>query len=234
MSERVSVALDWLIPVLILFGLTVVFWVTDLDLDLEKLFYDSSSGWVLKNNQPWDALHRYGVIPAWVVSISALAILVASIPRRRFVPRRRICAFLVLVMIVGPGLLVNEVFKKHWGRPRPRDVYEFAGDREYVPVWVKSPAANGNSFASGHASTGFYLFAPYFFLRYGRRRWAYFFLALGLAYGSLVGLARMIQGAHFFSDVVWAAGFVYLSGLAFSYTLRINPRMVTDPHGQMR
>jgi membrane-associated PAP2 superfamily phosphatase len=222
MKKRTFVALDWLIPGLILIVLTVMFWVTDLDLHVERMFYEPSSGWVHKDDQPWNALYQYGVVPAWIVSLSALAILVASIWLRRFVSHRRVCAFLVLVMVVGPGLLVNEVFKKHWGRPRPRDVYEFAGDREFVSVWIKSPAQNGNSFASGHASTGFFLFTPYFFLRNGRKKWAVFFLALGVSYGSLVGLARMIQGAHFLSDIVWAAGFVYLSGLAFYYALRFD------------
>ncbi|MFH1755629.1 MAG: phosphatase PAP2 family protein, partial [Candidatus Latescibacterota bacterium] len=128
--------------------------------------------------------------------------------------------FLVLVMIVGPGLIVNSVFKQNWGRPRPRDLVEFSGGKPYVMVWDKRSPDGGNSFASGHASTGFYLFTPFFFLRRRSKYWALFFLASGLGYGSLIGLARIIQGAHFLSDVVWAGGFVYLSGLAFFYLLR--------------
>jgi membrane-associated PAP2 superfamily phosphatase len=50
--------------------------------------------------------------------------------------------------------------------------------------------------------------------------WSLFFVALGLGYGSLVGLARMLQGAHFLSDVLWALGFVYLTALASFYLLR--------------
>lgn len=234
MNKRAFALLDWLIPGFVLAVLTVVLWATDLDLAIQRLFYDASSGWVHRDDQPWAALYHYGVVPAWIVSLSALVILVASVRLRRFVPHRRICALLVLVMIVGPGLLVNEVFKDHWGRPRPRDVYEFAGDRDFVPVWVKSPAQNGNSFASGHASTGFYLLTPYFFLRNSRRRWAVFFFALGMCYGSLVGLARMIQGAHFLSDVVWAAGFVYLSGLVFSYALKISPAVTPNAYNCSR
>jgi membrane-associated PAP2 superfamily phosphatase len=222
MTKRSTVALDWAIPLVILAGATALFWTTDVDLALERLFWDPLTGWAHKDDQPWHALYKLGVIPAWVVSLSALAILLASRWNRRAARQRRICAFLVLVMIVGPGLVVNEVFKKHWGRPRPLDVYEFAGDREFVPVWIKSPPGNGNAFASGHASTGFYLFAPYFFLRNRRKKWALFFLSLGLSYGFLVGLARMIQGAHFASDVVWAGGFVYLTSLIFYYALRLD------------
>ncbi|MCP4250001.1 MAG: phosphatase PAP2 family protein, partial [bacterium] len=190
MTRKTTQILDWLIPLVILAGATGVFWMTDLDLAVERLFYDPAAGWSHKDDQPWHGLYKFGVVPAWIVSLSALAVLIASRWVRRFVTHRCVAAFMVLVMAVGPGLLVNEVFKKHWGRPRPLDVYEFDGDREFVPVWVKSPAGNGNSFASGHASTGYYLFTPYFFLRRRWKKWALFFLALGLFYGSFVGLAR--------------------------------------------
>jgi membrane-associated PAP2 superfamily phosphatase len=220
MKHKQAVWLDWLAPVVLLSGATVVFWLTEIDLSVESRFWSAAGGWAHKDSQPWDALYHYGVAPAWILSVPALFALIASIWVRRLRSWRRITAFLAIVMIVGPGLVVNDVFKKHWGRPRPLDVYQFDGDRAFVPVLVKSPPGNGNSFASGHAATAFYLFTPYFFLRARRRGWAVFFIALGLCYGSLMGLARMIQGAHFLSDVVWAAGLVYITGLAFYYLLR--------------
>jgi membrane-associated PAP2 superfamily phosphatase len=222
MNRTTAVVLDWTVPVVLLAAATIVFWTTDVDLAIERLFYESGAGWVQKDDQPWHGLYKMGVVPAWVMALSALAVLIASRWVPKWVCHRRVAVFLVLVMAVGPGLVVNEVFKKHWGRPRPLDVYEFGGDRDFVPVWVKSPSGNGNSFASGHASTGYYLLAPFFFVR--RRSWkrAVWWLAVGLTYGSLVGLARMIQGAHFVSDVVWAGGMVYVTGLAFYYTLRLD------------
>jgi membrane-associated PAP2 superfamily phosphatase len=198
----------------------VVFWTTDVDVDAERMFFEPGAGWVHKDDQPWHGLYKLGVVPAWCMALSALAVLIASRWVSRWAHHRRAALFLVLVMAVGPGLLVNELFKKHWGRPRPLDVYEFEGDRAFVPVWFKSPSGNGNSFASGHASTGFYLFTPWFFVRRRSMTKALLWLALGVACGSLVGLARMVQGAHFLSDVVWAGGMVYLSGLALYYIVR--------------
>jgi membrane-associated PAP2 superfamily phosphatase len=219
-KRHLSVFLDWFIPLAILFGLTVVFWTTGIDITFSARFFESGAGWTQGSGQPWSFLYHYGVVPAWIVALAALAVLIASLAAGRFVKYRRRCAFLVLVMIVGPGLLVNTLFKQNWGRPRPLDIVEFSGEKQYVAPWAKRSPGMGNSFASGHAATGFYLFAPYFFLRRRYKRRAVFFMALGLGYGSIIGLARIIQGAHFLSDVMCAGGLVYVSGLVFYYLLR--------------
>lgn len=89
-------------------------------------------------------------------------------------------------------------------------------------AWEKGIAGSGKSFPSGHASMGFYMFSPYFVLRRSSRPGSIGFLVLGLGYGALMGLARMIQGGHFASDVVWAGGFIYLSGLLLSVLLGLD------------
>jgi len=37
-----------------------------------------------------------------------------------------------------------------------------------------------------------------------------------------MGVARMVQGGHFPSDVLWAGGMVYLVGLSLYYLLRLD------------
>jgi membrane-associated PAP2 superfamily phosphatase len=37
-----------------------------------------------------------------------------------------------------------------------------------------------------------------------------------------VGAARVLQGAHFVSDVVWSAGVVYITALVLSRLLRLD------------
>jgi lipid A 4'-phosphatase len=222
MSTRRKAILDWVLPIGILIALTVPFWTTNVDVRVAGHFYTPGIGWALAGHDPWRFLYRFGPLPAWVVSVAGLAVFAASFGNERFRSHRRAALYLVLVMMMGPGLLTNTVFKQHWGRPRPRDLVEFGGQHEYVKPWVKSPSPNGHSFPSGHAASGFYLLTPYFLLRRRSRRYAAAFFALGLAYGSWVGLARMIQGAHFLSDVLWAFGFVYMSGLALLYALHLN------------
>jgi membrane-associated phospholipid phosphatase len=60
---------------------------------------------------------------------------------------------------------------------------------------------------SGHAALGFSLVAFPFLLPPGRSR--RYGIAAALAFGALVGLGRMAQGAHFLSDVVYAGLLVY-------------------------
>jgi membrane-associated PAP2 superfamily phosphatase len=220
--------LQWVIPLILLLGSTAVFWFTDVDRDLAAHFYEPGPGWPLGASQPWAFLKHYGVVPAWVLSLSALFLLLVSFRVRRLARHRKSFLFLVLVMIIGPGLVVNVVFKDHWGRPRPRDLVEFGGAKQFVPVWVKNEASGGNAFPSGHAATAFYLFTPFFLLYRHRNGLAALFLLLGLTYGALMGLARILQGAHFLSDVVWAAGLVYVIGAMLHRLLRIDAPATGD------
>src|SRR5262249_42664716 len=60
-----------------------------------------------------------------VVTTLAIAPAVAVVIVKLFWPRRRTsmsgraALFLVLSLVLGPGLLVNAVLKDHWSRPRP-------------------------------------------------------------------------------------------------------------------
>ena len=86
--------------------------------------------------------------------------------------------------------------------------------RDFVPVWQRGFGEEDSSFPSGHAAMGFYLMAPAF-VCYRRRPWlAAGFLLLGLACGGVIGLARIVAGCHFPSDVLWAGGIIYFTALA--------------------
>jgi lipid A 4'-phosphatase len=58
---------------------------------------------------------------------------------------------------------------------------------------------------------GFFWFAPAIYFWSRSRRLAWGLIVLGLIHGGLMGFARMAQGAHWMSDVMWAGGIVYLS-----------------------
>jgi len=234
MSNQTRTILDWALPVTLLAALTVALRATDADMALERRFFVPGEGWPIGSRQPWDFLYHYGVIPAWVIALASLAAIVASLWSQRLAARRRVATFLVLVMVIAPGLMVNTIFKQNWGRPRPKDVVELGGDRAFLPVWEKGEKGNGNAFASGHAAMAFYLLVPWFLARRSDRRRGVLWLLAGLAYGSLMGVARMVQGAHFLSDIAWSAGFVYLTALALFYGLGLHRRPLPAIPGVVR
>lgn len=220
---------DFLIPVAILMVLTIVFWVTDFDVAIQKNFFVQGEGWVYKNLQPWRFLYDYGTLPAIILAAASLLAFIGSFRIRKITPYRKVFVFFVVLMIIGPGLIVNTIFKGHWGRPRPRHIEVFGGSQPFLYVWEKGKTGEGHSFPSGHASMGFFLFAPYFILRRNSKKWSVIFLTIGVSAGIVIGLARMVQGGHFASDVIWSGGFVYLCGIGLYYLLRLD-RINPNPH----
>ena len=200
-------------PCVVLIGLTIAIAVADLDLRLADWLYTPGVGFVHGGRQPWAALYAYGEWPGLILAAGALAALFLGLFWQAWRRYRLASAFLVLLYLIGPGLLVNVTLKEYWGRPRPADIVEFGGKRTFSQPWQMRTVDRRKSFPSGHASVAFYLAAPWFLLRSTRRRAAYAWLSAGMGYGLLVGAARMAQGAHFLSDILWSGGIVYLTGL---------------------
>ncbi|HPE58697.1 MAG TPA: phosphatase PAP2 family protein [Thiolinea sp.] len=185
---------------------TAVFWVTDWDVRLERLFYHHAHGdWLLDHYPLWKSL-LYDSVPVITATVvfGTLTLILAGF---RFVRVRRWrvpLLYLLLVFVLGPGLLVNATFKDHWGRPRPIQLQVFGGQAAYVPPLAYVPHSPGRSFPSGHASVGFAFVALWFIWRRRLPQWAGRALMAALLLGSLIGLTRMAAGGHFLSDVIWA------------------------------
>lgn len=116
---------------------------------------------------------------------------------------RRIAAYLVLSLALGPGLIVNVILKDSWGRPRPSTIREFGGSNYFVPPLVITDQCDTNcSFSSGHGALGFW---PVAFALLAPPRWRPWAVAAALVFGAMVGLVRIAQGGHFLSDVAFSA-----------------------------
>ncbi len=209
-------------PALLLLAATALFRLTEADLAVSRYFYNEQEGvWPLVYARPCLALYHYGVYPALVVGIGGLIVglVLRMLPRGRAYSRPGL--FLGAMLLLGPGMLVNLALKENWGRPRPDQTAHFGGDKEFLPVGDVGDHPDAKSFPCGHASMGFYLMAPAFLLYRRRPVLAAGFLLLGLAGGLTMGLARIVQGRHFASDVLWAGGLVYMTGLVLYVVFRL-------------
>ncbi len=219
---------EFLIPFTAVAAVAVALSVGGADLAIESLFYSPGAGWTEGNGWLWAFLYRYGNIPAFVIGgLGAIALLL-SLFSAKFQPDRKAGLFIVVFLILGPGLIVNTLFKDFWGRPRPSEIVNFGGTETYRPFWSPGSPGQGKSFPSGHAAIGFFIMAPFFILRRKAPGWARRALAAGILYGMLMGLARMIQGGHFLTDVIWAGCMVYLTGLFLYYLFRLDREGLAD------
>ncbi|NWG87385.1 MAG: phosphatase PAP2 family protein [Hydrogenophilaceae bacterium] len=178
----------------------------ELDLWASGLFYRAGEGFFLY--AALDPFHKsVPLLSQTIVGTLVAALLIASLVSASW-PLRKGLIYLLLVAAIGPGLLVNTLFKDNWGRARPVQVENFGGDKAFSPAWVPSGQCRSNcAFACGDSSVGFFLLAPAFILARQRRTW----LAAGFAAGGLLGLMRLAQGGHFLSDVVFSFYIVYFA-----------------------
>ncbi|MDE4955228.1 PAP2 family protein, partial [Francisella tularensis subsp. holarctica] len=63
-------------------------------------------------------------------SIIVILFLLGSLFIDKFkIKYRKAILFIAVCLWIGPGLVVNYVFKDHWGRPRPVMVKQFNGEK---------------------------------------------------------------------------------------------------------
>jgi len=229
-----SRSLEWFWELLVLSGLavpaTALFWLTDLDLAVARLFYfpqHPDGAWPLGHWWLWEATYKFAPLAGAALALSAAVILGLATIRPRMVRPRLGAATLLLTLLLGPGLLVNVVFKDHWGHARPRQVIDFGGDMAYQPPLKPAFAQEGRSFVCGHCSIGFSLLAFWFIFKRRWRRLAWGSLAVGTAAGLIIGVSRIAAGAHFLSDVLWSGILVFIAAW-FAYYLLLRVPMRVD------
>jgi len=145
-----------------------------------------------------------------LLAVTVLAWLPLAAPALAPLRTRRVgLLFVLAVLALGPGLIVNTLLKDHSGRARPITTAEFGGPHRFSAPFTIADQCPGNcSFVSGHAAFATMPVAGAFLAASRGRRRAW--LAGGFATGLLVGLGRIVSGAHYASDVLAAILIVYL------------------------
>ena len=191
----------------------------EIDLWAANLFYSQSDGFYM-NETPLVQI-TYDVfkhMPKLLLPVM-LVFLLMGMKSSYCKIRRHLCIFALVTLLVGPGIIVHNIFKDNWDRARPRHVVEFGGDKTFSQAWVISDQCERNcSFVSGHAAMGFYFMILGWLM--SSRKWFY----IGLTIGAAVGMIRVMQGGHFLSDSIISGFMVYWTIWFFAKLMRVpNP-----------
>lgn len=189
----------WLLASLLVF-LTL----PGLDLAISGWFYQPENGWYL-GKAPFAEFIRKGMPTVLFGIVLFMVVLWAAgrLYRQTFFGvTGRVVAYLLATLAIGPGLFANLLFKENWGRARPSQILQFGGDALYTPPFLMTNQCDSNcSFVSGHGALGFWVTAFAFLLP---AAWRSAGLAAAVAFGAMVGIVRIVQGGHFFSDVLYS------------------------------
>ena len=193
--------LFWLI-FLVLSIFTAVF--PSVDLWVSSLFYETNSHhWVVRNE-----IMRFGRsgFPPMIIGVALFCgliwlggkffnIVIWSLTGSKIF-------YLCSTLLIGPGIIVESILKVWSGRARPREIVEFGGQGIFTPALVFSEECQRNcSFVSGHAALGFWSTAIAFLFP---RKYRILVFSLTIFIGLVMGLFRIMEGAHFISDVVFS------------------------------
>ncbi|MBD3352747.1 MAG: phosphatase PAP2 family protein [Candidatus Lokiarchaeota archaeon] len=195
-----------------------------LDLAITGQFYDGT--WFMADHPFWYFLNHFDWLIMGVLGIVALLFIITGLVKERKKPLFRYGLFILLSGAITAGLIMNVLLKDLWGRYRPRHTTFFEGEHNFYAIldlaWLIEPESIGEgvSFPAGHPSAFTCYILIYFVFKHPEaiiylfgefKEWKvkmlkiikWIGLILAIIGGILMGMARIIAGAHFASDVLW-------------------------------
>lgn len=173
-----------------------------IDLDISQFVFSQDSGFIYRNNYIVQFIYySIPILTKIFVAICLGAMIYIGI-RDRSIKKMFLSGafFLFISALIGPGLIVNSVMKENFGRARPSQITTFNGEKDFSKAFEFSQQCDHNcSFSSGHAAMGYYFTAIAYL--FGGACFSLAYLS-GLAFGTAVGLSRILMGGHFASDVL--------------------------------
>jgi membrane-associated PAP2 superfamily phosphatase len=242
----------WILGGFILLLGTILFRLNDGELDkaITDLAYNSSAPigtrFALGDQEPWSFFNDFnGYFTGLLIAGLLIMLLLGLIKRDKYGFLIRYALFGIFSVAIGVGLVVNEIFKGLWGRPRPRMTAQWPDGTNIIgpfymvwdPTFLIDPTliGEGVSFPSGHVSIiAAYIVIFYIFMNidtwvkhtqkpaiiFQILKWTGFLFAL--IGGIMTGIARICAGAHHASDVLWAFGMVWIiNAVIFYWVMRI-------------
>jgi lipid A 4'-phosphatase len=204
--------------VVLIIGLPVYELAPSVDATVSSWFYQPADGFWMRKAWPFMGVYYGTRVLMAAIAIGLLGTLIRAWSSKQETIRRwRLpAAFALVSLALGPWLLAHAI-KDHYGRARPASTVLFGGSKPYTPPWQPSANCDHNcSFVSAHAIVGFWFITGAWVWPKQRRGW----WIGGIAAGTLIGLVRIAQGAHFVSDVLGAFVLVWATNAALAELFR--------------
>lgn len=196
--------LKWLLPLLLLVIFTP--FSSFLDLKISGCCYDPEQGF--SSHPYFQFLFRYGEQFGFAVGGVFLLLFLGSFLKPKWKKWRRGSFAVILTLVIGAGLITNTLLKGYWGRPRPKQIEAFGGRHAFRPFWhpdLHTKYDPQKSFPSGHVAMGFYFLSLSLVGRRTKSRTLFLLgLILSFGLGGNLMVARVFQGGHFLSDVLFS------------------------------
>lgn len=203
-------------------GLVLLWWailalfyaVPELDIATSSIFFNN--GFLASQSPFLQWMRETLYILPYTIGPAVLGwLLIRFLRGRGFSTEQRTGLSMTLTLLFWPLLIVNGVFKEHWGRPRPRDTTLFGGEDPFVRAGeIADYCASNCSFISGEAASAGWLACLIMLVGKPWRLLAA--LALVPASITMAGL-RVAFGAHYLSD----AALAYVGAIASFATISV-------------
>jgi lipid A 4'-phosphatase len=179
-----------------------------IDLWISDLFYDPVEGfWVSRLILPSIARRTIWAASIGMVVVSTCAVARSLLLRRcTFGVPIRIWSYILALYVVGPGIIVDGLLKRFWGRARPASIKYFGGEAEFsLPHEITQNCMQNCSFVAGEVAGAMVLsVALIVLLQYTRRKagWYRLWMAISVVIPLVSAFQRIAAGRHFASDVI--------------------------------
>ena len=187
-----------------------------IDIYISSLFYLGQQQFVLQSEDTVTIIFRKIFIPAILICLLILPLILICFKKNKLYFYFKFSFrefFLIFVsVLMNLIIIVNVLLKNLWGRARPNEIEQLGGKEIFTPWYEISNACYSNcSFVSGDASVGFSIIILYLITKNILFFWS------SLIMGLSIGLIRILEGGHFFSDVILSGLVIYLFSYAQFY-----------------
>lgn len=207
-----------------------------IDERVTRLFFDpATQQFPLRNNWFLEVvMHQWAKYAVVTLGVAVLTAYLLSFRMASLTFLRRVFLFLVLAMGFSTGTVSYLKSMSH--KQCPYDLKMYGGYAPYTGIFEKAPQGvkPGRCWPAGHSSAGFCLMAFYFAGLYLRnKRLAFWGLYGGFGLGFVLGMGRVLQGAHFLSHHIWTALICWLVTLAlYELMLSRSPAATSEKAAQ--